>query len=160
MTVSMMTLLALGTVAAVVFRSDGDRPRLVGAPVPRTVASTTEPATTEPATNAVAPPTEAATTPLASAPTPQITTFYVDLDDCPGAGAGAVKIQVEWTTRNATRVTISIDGPNVFDAYDAEGTTTIPFDCASDSHTYTMIAYDRTGRASEPQSVTVPRHIA
>ncbi len=62
-----------------------------------------------------------------------------------------------WTTSNATRVTISIDGAGIYAEYPADGDTSLPFNCST-SHTFLLTAYSSDG-ASATRSVTLqPRN--
>lgn len=62
-----------------------------------------------------------------------------------------------WTTTNATRVTVSIDGPGVYNEYPANGEASLPFNCSS-SHTFLFTAYNGDG-ATATKSITLqPRN--
>ncbi len=58
---------------------------------------------------------------------------------------------VSWATEGADRVTISIDGPGIYDEYPPNGQTTVPFSCGS-PHTYLLTAY---GPEGDPATKTV-----
>ena len=54
-----------------------------------------------------------------------------------------------WTTSDATRVTISIDGAGIYDEYPADGDTSLPFNCST-SHTFLLTAYSSDGASTTP----------
>ena len=66
-----------------------------------------------------------------------------------------------WKTTNATKVTISIDGPGVYQEYPANGETSLPFNCSS-SHRFLLAAYGPNGAKAtrtitlDPRNVQVP----
>ena len=63
-----------------------------------------------------------------------------------------------WSTTNASKVTISIDGPGIYDTYGPSGEVTLPFNCSS-SHTFLLTAYNADG-AKVTKSVTLqPRNV-
>ena len=64
-------------------------------------------------------------------------------------------IQLSWTTQNATGVSVSIDGPGVYDSYGPDGSAQVPFACSEASHTYTLTATGPDG--STQQTITVFR---
>ena len=67
------------------------------------------------------------------------------------------QVSVSWTTTNATKVTISIDGPGVYDTYPANGSTSLPFNCSS-SHTWLLTAYGSDGSTTTKQVTLQPRN--
>ena len=80
---------------------------------------------------------------------PTIATWEVpQLEDCTGATAG--QIEVSWVVRRATGVTISIDGPGIFDSYArTSDSITLPFGCAFEAqHTYTLRTTGGSGPAA------------
>jgi hypothetical protein len=121
------------------------------------------PAASEPA---VSGPVPAATTAPSGAPTaaptamavptatpnvnPRIVTWDAPkYEDCTGTTAGS--ITVSWEIRRATGVTISIDGPGIYDEYDSlEDTITLPYGCgpAVLQHTYTLVTVGGVGPAA------------
>ena len=69
--------------------------------------------------------------------------------DC-GGYTDVVQIQFSWVVKRATGVTISIDGPGIFDTYlGTSGQATLPFACgaADTKHTYTLRTTGGTGPA-------------
>jgi len=63
-----------------------------------------------------------------------------------------------WTTTNAVKVTISIDGPGVYNTYGPNGDTSLPFNCSS-SHTFLLTAFNSAG-ATVTKSITLqPRNV-
>ena len=63
-----------------------------------------------------------------------------------------------WTTSNAVKVTISIDGPGVYNTYGPNGDASLPFNCSS-SHTFLLTAFNSAG-ATATRSVTLqPRNV-
>ena len=82
---------------------------------------------------------------------PRIATWDVPkYEDCTGSTAGSVT--VSWEIRRATGVTISIDGPGIYMAYDGTSkTVTVPFGCDMTKlkHTYTLTTTGGTGPAAQ-----------
>jgi hypothetical protein len=64
----------------------------------------------------------------------------------------------KWSTTNATKVTISIDGPGIYDTYGPSGETSLPFNCTS-SHTFLLTAYSADGTTSTQQITLQPRNV-
>ncbi len=64
----------------------------------------------------------------------------------------------KWSTTNATKVTISIDGPGVYDTYGPSGEATLPFNCSS-SHTFLLTAYSADGSTTTQQVTLQPRNV-
>lgn len=63
-----------------------------------------------------------------------------------------------WTTQNATKVTISIDGPGIYDTYGPNDSVSLPFSCGS-SHTYLLTAFDADGHTVTKQITLQPRNV-
>ncbi|QXC59894.1 hypothetical protein KSP35_16135 [Aquihabitans sp. G128] len=62
-----------------------------------------------------------------------------------------------WTTQNATKTTISIDGPGVYKTYGPNDSDSLPFNCSS-SHTFLLTAYGPGGTTTK--SITLqPRNV-
>ncbi|HEY8238801.1 MAG TPA: hypothetical protein VIF63_05140 [Candidatus Limnocylindrales bacterium] len=144
-----------GSAAAVV--SPG--PSLSPAPLDSGVLPTSVPVETPAATvttNPTPPPTPKPTpTPNTN---PTIITWKVPAqEDCTGTTAG--QIHVEWKVINATGITISIDGPGLYDSYPAEGSTDLPYGCsiAVLAHTYTLRTTGGTGPAASSTKKVVTR---
>jgi hypothetical protein len=71
----------------------------------------------------------------------------------PAGCPGITQVALEWTTSNATGVTIAIDGPGIYGSYPAEGRSSFPFNCDGNSHTYTIVANGNGKTAT--QTITV-----
>ena len=111
------------------------------------------PATLEPTLAPTAPPTAPPTAAPTAAPTPntnpQIVTWDVPtLEDCTNSTKGM--IHVKWSVKNATGVTISIDGPGIYDSYGKSGEIDLPYGCDHVvlKHTYTLRTTGGTGPAA------------
>lgn len=90
---------------------------------------------------------------------PAISSFQIPTTaDC-GGSTGAVQIQITWVVKRATGVTISIDGPGIYDSYHGTtGLATVPFACGvgDTKHTYTLTTTGGSGPAAH-QTKTVKR---
>jgi serine/threonine-protein kinase len=122
---------------------------------PTTSSSTSTSTTVAPTTTTEASTTtRPATTTTAATPTgaPQITSFSgPDSVEC----NAPTEVELSWATENATRTTISIDGPGVFAEYGPNMTTLLPFACDGDSHSYTLTAIGSDNRtASQTKTIT------
>ena len=144
---------------------------------------TSPPASSAPLTTPTLSPTPAAVPTPTPAPTPRVTpkptpkptptpntnptivSFTVPkTEDCTGGSAGT--IHISWKVANATGVTLSIDGPGIFDSYPGtSGATDLPFGCSHQqlTHTYTVTTtggsgpadgIERTVTAAKPQIKT------
>jgi hypothetical protein len=94
--------------------------------------------------------------PAPSAPKPVISSFNTPENiDC--HNGNFQNFSASWTTQNATKVTISIDGPGVYNTYAANGDTSLPFSCSS-AHSFLLTAYGPGGHVSK--SITLqPRNV-
>ena len=63
-----------------------------------------------------------------------------------------------WTTQNATKVTISIDGPGIYNTYGPNDSTSLPFNCSS-SHTFLLTAYGAGGKTATKSITLQPRNV-
>jgi hypothetical protein len=91
------------------------------------------------------------------APLPVIDSFDTPEDiDCHNGNVQS--FTASWTTTNATHVTISIDGPGIFDEYDADGDASLPFNCSS-SHSFLLTAYNSDGASATRHVVLEPRNV-
>lgn len=63
-----------------------------------------------------------------------------------------------WSTTGATKVTISIDGPGIYDTYGPAGETSLPFSCSS-HHTFLLTAYGPDGQTATKQVTLHPRNV-
>jgi hypothetical protein len=76
---------------------------------------------------------------------PEITSFVgADTVDCVMS-----TVALTWETVRADGVTISIDGPGIYDSYPADGTAVLPFACGDPEHTYLLRTTGGTGPADE-----------
>ncbi len=133
---------------------------------PTTTSTTTPdapPATVTPPTTPANPPPTLGTPPVSikvipSNPItllPQITSFIAPSTAfCIPPYFGPTPIQLSWTTKWASSVTISIDGPGAYKTYaGASGSDSVPFSCPG-SHTYTLTAHGSNGTTAT-KTVTV-----
>jgi hypothetical protein len=63
-----------------------------------------------------------------------------------------------WSTTNAVNVTISIDGPGVYDTYGPNGEASLPFNCSS-SHTFLLTAHGSDGQTATRSVTLAPRNV-
>jgi hypothetical protein len=87
---------------------------------------------------------------------PVIDTFETP-DDIDCHNGNLQQFTVSWTTTNATRVTISIDGAGVYQEYGPDGDASLPFNCSS-SHTFLLTAYSAGGQTATKQVSLEPRN--
>lgn len=88
-------------------------------------------------------------------PTPQLVSFSIPSQvDCNNPANQTPYIPVSWTTKNATEVTLAIDGPGLYKSYPgANGSDTVPFACAG-PHTYTIVAKGPGGTTTKQVKVS------
>ncbi len=92
-----------------------------------------------------------------SGPAPAIATFVTpDNIDC--HNGNLQNFSASWTTTNAVKTTISIDGPGVYKTYPANGSDSLPFNCSS-SHTFLLTAYGQDGRTATKTITLQPRNV-
>jgi hypothetical protein len=136
------------TSAAIASDGPSSGPTLSAAPTMTAVptAEVTLPPVTAAPTATPAPPPTAQPTPTPNT-NPRIVSFETpNQEDCTNATAGSV--HVEWSIRNATGVTISIDGPGIYNSYAGlTGSVDLPYGCDSTvlKHTYTLRTVGGTG---------------
>ncbi len=119
--------------------------------------ATQAPATNAPATGGSQTTSAPATTSPPSGPAPVITTFVTpDNIDCHNGNSQT--FSASWTTTNAVKVTISIDGPGVYKTYAANGSDSLPFNCSS-SHSFLLTAYGQDGRTATKTITLQPRNV-
>ncbi len=123
---------------------------LASLPTPSLVASL--PPTAGPVATPSATPQAATPRPTATPNTsPTILAFEAPkTEDCTNSTAGT--ITVSWQIANATGVSISIDGPGIYDSYPGTaGTIDLPFGCSQQqlSHTYTLRTTGGSGTADK-----------
>lgn len=63
-----------------------------------------------------------------------------------------------WTTQGATKTTISIDGPGVYDTYGPNDSASLPFNCST-PHTFLLTAYDADGHTANKEITLQPRNV-
>ncbi|MBM3693237.1 MAG: hypothetical protein FJW77_08110 [Actinobacteria bacterium] len=86
---------------------------------------------------------------------PVITSFTATPSPFPCSGSGdSGQVTLNWTTTNATGVSISIDGPGVFGSFGPSGSRQVPFASCSSAHVYTLTARGQ-GNAQVQQTITV-----
>ncbi len=112
--------------------------------------ATVAPATTAPTAAPTPKPTKTPKpTPTANT-NPAIVTWEVPkLEDCTGTTGG--QIHVSWTVARASGVSISIDGPGIYDSYAGlTGEVDLPYGCSDTilEHTYTLTTIGGTGPAA------------
>ncbi|MCX7620390.1 MAG: hypothetical protein N2037_06040 [Acidimicrobiales bacterium] len=96
-------------------------------------------------------------TPKPSSSSPVIVSFKTpDSIDCHNGNFQT--FTASWTTTNAVKVTISIDGPGIYDTYPANGDTSLPFNCSS-SHTFLLTAYDKDDKTATKSITLHPRNV-
>ncbi|HXG25874.1 MAG TPA: hypothetical protein VNL94_03360 [Candidatus Binatia bacterium] len=114
-------------------------PSAEATPAPSTDAPTQPPTAAPTATPAPTPAKTPKPTPTVNA-NPTIVSFEApQQEDCTNATAGSVHLK--WTIRNATGVTISIDGPGIFMEYPGlTNEVDLPYGCdfVNLQHTYTL----------------------
>lgn len=66
----------------------------------------------------------------------------------------STSITLSWATRNATSVTISIDGPGIYSTYPANGSASVPFACDGKPHTYLLTAKGPKGTVTSTRVVS------
>lgn len=95
--------------------------------------------------------------PAPSSPAPAITSFETPGDiDC--HNGDSQMFTASWSTTNAVKVTISIDGPGIYKTYGPTGSDSLPFSCSS-SHTFLLTAYGHDG-STVTRSITLqPRNV-
>lgn len=96
-------------------------------------------------------------TPPPSSSAPAIVSFQTpDSIDCHNGDFQT--FTASWTTTNAVKVTISIDGPGIYDTYPANGDTSLPFNCSS-SHSFLLTAYGQDGKTATKSITLQPRNV-
>ena len=153
--VGLLAVLALlgGTPAATIAPSGSAIATLAAptaSPVTPTIAPTA-PATTAPSAPA---PTGGGATPI---PPPSIRSFQGPASvDCSDSGFNGF-ITLTWRVANAPGVTISIDGPGIYQQYDqARGEAVVPFGCGGEPHTYLLTTIGGSGPAATRTLVIPP----
>jgi hypothetical protein len=103
-------------------------------------------------------PTTAPTNPPApTAPKPVITSFTTPENiDCHNGNFQT--FSASWTTTNATKTTISIDGPGVYKTYGPNDSDSLPFNCST-PHTFLLTAYGQDGSTTTKSITLMPRNV-
>jgi hypothetical protein len=95
--------------------------------------------------------------PAPSAPAPVITSFLTPENiDCHNGNSQT--FTASWSTTNAVKVTISIDGPGVYKTYGPTGSDSLPFDCST-PHTFLLTAYGQSGSTVTSSITLQPRNV-
>ena len=91
-----------------------------------------------------------------SGPGPTIVSFTTP-DDIDCHNGNLQNFTAAWSTTDAVKVTISIDGPGVYKTYPASGSDSLPFNCSS-SHSFLLTAYGQDGRTATKTITLQPRN--
>ncbi len=90
-------------------------------------------------------------------PSPVITSFTTpDTIDCHNGNFQT--FSAEWTTTNAVKTTIAIDGPGIYKTYPANGSDSLPFNCSS-PHTFKLTAIGQDGKTVTKTITLQPRNV-
>lgn len=88
---------------------------------------------------------------------PTITSFTTP-DDIDCHNGNLQEFTLTWATERASKVTISIDGPGIYDTYGPSGSASLPFNCST-PHSFLLTAYAADGTTTATKSVTLqPRN--
>jgi hypothetical protein len=99
----------------------------------------------------------ATTAKAATGPTPVINTFETPENiDC--HNGNFQNFTATWTTTDAVKTTISIDGGGVYKTYAADDEASLPFNCSS-SHTFLLTAYGSGGKTATKSVTLQPRNV-
>jgi hypothetical protein len=90
-------------------------------------------------------------------PAPTITSFHTpDNIDCHNGNFQT--FSASWTTTNATKTTISIDGPGLYKTYGPNADESLPFNCSS-AHSFTLTAFGANGKTATKTITLQPRNV-
>jgi len=132
--------------------SDAGNGNTNNAPAP-TPAPTPAPAPA-PGPKPTNPPT---TPPKPTTPKPVITSFITPEDiDC--HNGDFQMFSASWTTTNAVKTTISIDGPGIYKTYGPNDSDSLPFSCSS-PHTFLLTAFGQDGSTVTQTITLMPRNV-
>jgi hypothetical protein len=93
----------------------------------------------------------------ASTPAPVITKFQTPENiDC--HNGNFQNFSASWTTVNAVKTTISIDGAGVYQTYGPNADTSLPFNCSS-AHTFRLTAFGSDGKTVSRSTTLQPRNV-
>lgn len=102
------------------------------------------------------PTTSPAPKPPAS-PAPAVTSVNAPSSiDCHNGNSQGFSIS--WTSANATKTTLAVDGPGIYATYGPSGSQQLTFDCHS-AHTYTIVAFSADGRTASKTITLQPRNV-
>ena len=102
-------------------------------------------------------PAPAPPTTVPTAPAPTIDSFWTPENiDC--HNGDFQMFTASWETTNAVSVTISIDGPGIYDTYPADHETSLPFNCSS-PHTFLLTAHGSDGQTTSQTITLHPRNV-
>jgi hypothetical protein len=90
-----------------------------------------------------------------SGPSPTVATF-VTPDDIDCHNGNSQLFSASWTTTNAAKSTITIDGGGVYKTYGPNASASLPFDCSS-PHTFVVTASAPDGRTATKSITLLPR---
>ena len=97
------------------------------------------------------------TTSPPSGPAPVIASFVTpDNIDC--HNGNFQMFSASWTTTNAVKTTISIDGAGIYKTYAANGSDSLPFNCST-AHTFLLTAYGAGGHTTTKTITLQPRNV-
>lgn len=92
-----------------------------------------------------------------AAPAPVITSFMTpDSIDC--HNGNFQDFSASWTTKNAVKTTISIDGAGVYKTYGPNADTSLPFDCKK-AHSFKLTAFNQDGKSVSKTITLQPRNV-
>jgi cytoskeletal protein RodZ len=118
-----------------------------------TATTTSSSSTTSTSSTTTAPTT--ATQAPATTTTPPAVTPTIESFEGPGSVecTGPTTIPLSWTTQNAQRTTLAIDG-GVIAEFGPSGSTSALFPCDGSDHTYLLTAFNGNNTATERKTVT------
>lgn len=91
------------------------------------------------------------------APAPVILSFHTPENiDCHNGNFQT--FSASWTTKNAVKTTISIDGPGIYKTYPANADESLPFNCSS-PHTFLLTAFGSDGTTVSRSITLQPRNV-
>lgn len=123
----------------------------VGNPTPQPAAPSGPAPAPKPA------PTTAPPAPKPVSPAPVITSFVTPENiDCHNGNFQT--FSASWTTTNAVKTTISIDGPGVYKTYAANDSDSLPFNCSS-AHSFKLTAFGQDGKTVAKTITLQPRNV-
>ena len=98
--------------------------------------------------------------PATSPPTgpPPVITSFVTPDNIDCHNGNFQMFSASWTTTNAVKTTISIDGPGIYKTYAANAADSLPFNCST-AHSFLLTAYAQNGRTATKTITLQPRNV-